>query len=111
LFGILLLVSQIVQGGMVASVPCADDFNEFTVSTTSHDCAGATDAARMDSPPNHAPTHCKRCDSGACRITNAPALAILPGAVIDTLHPRLEAPQPCLGPFKKPFDKILRPPK
>jgi len=111
LFGIFLLVSQVVQGGMAASVPCADDCNGYGVSPASHDCAGLADVAPKDSPPNHVPTHCTRCDSGACRITHAPALAVSPGAVIDTLQHSLVAPQLRADRCKTPFDKILRPPK
>lgn len=112
LLGICLLLGQILQGGMAASMPCEDDFDGSFVGGAVHDeCSGAAPVAAADCHTSPVPTHCQFCDSGACRMTHVPALsaAFSPGPAM--LQQSLEAPQPRVARFKASFDKILRPPK
>lgn len=112
IFGIFLLLSQILQGGMAASVPCADDDIAIVdCSGVREECAGAEHFASADSPISHAPIHCKFCDSGACRATHVPALSIALSPITVTIQHSLEAPQPRVEHFRASFDKILRPPR
>jgi len=111
-FGIFLLLGQILQGGMAASMPCPDDFNDLIVGGAVHEeCSGAAHVAAADCHTSPVPTHCRFCDSGACRMTHVPALSVAfsPGPAM--LQHSLEAPQLRVARFRASFDKILRPPK
>jgi hypothetical protein len=112
LFGIFLLLCQVLQGGMAAAMPCADDFSDVVVCGAVHeDCAGADHVRAVDSHTHPAPTHCKFCDSGACRMAHSPALSIALPPIPGTLPQSVAAPQPRVEHFTAPFEEILRPPK
>jgi hypothetical protein len=112
LFGIFLLLCQILQGGMAAAMPCAGDLNDFVVcGTAREDCAGADHFRTVDAHTNPQSTHCRFCNSGACRMTHAPALSIALPPMLGFLPRSMEAPQPKVEHFTAPFEKILRPPK
>lgn len=99
LFGIFLLLCQIVQGGMAAAMPCAGDFSDFVV------CGAA------DTYTDPAPTNCTFCDSGACRMAHSPALSIRLAPIPGALPQSVAAPPLRVGRFTAPFEEILRPPK
>ena len=112
-FGILLLLSQILQGGLAAAVPCPDDFNDFVVcgAAVQEDCAAGDHVRAVHSHTNPAPTHCKFGDSGACRTTHAPALSIALSPMLATLPQAVEASPPRVEHLAAPLERILRPPK
>jgi len=112
LLGIFLLLFQILQGGMAAAMPCAEDYSDFVVCGAAHqDSAGTEHVRPADTHTNPAPTHCRFCDSGACRMTHSPALSIALPPVLATLPASAAAPQPRVEHFTAPFEEILRPPK
>ena len=112
LFGIFLLLCQILQGGMAAAMPCAGDFSDFVVCDVTHaGSAGANHVREVDCHTDPAPTHCKFCESGACRMTHAPALSIALAPILGACAQSVAAPQPRAEHFTAPFEEILRPPK
>ena len=112
LFGIFLLLCQLLQGGMAAAMPCVGDFNDFVVCGATHASSAGSDHVRAtDSQPNPAPTHCRFCDSGACRTAHSPALSIALSPIVGVLPQTVVAPSPSVEHFTAPFERILRPPK
>lgn len=112
LCGIFLLLCQILQGGMAAVMPCAGDFSDFVVCGAAHaSSAGADQVRTADSHTNPAPTDCKFCESGACRMTHSPALSIALSPILGAFAQSVEAPQPRVEHVTAPFEEILRPPK
>lgn len=112
LLGMLLLLSQIVQGGMAAAMPCAEDFGGFVVCGAGHAESTVAEHARpADRHTCPAPAHCRLCDSGACRVAHSPALSIALPPIPRAPPQAVSAPQPRVERCTAPFEEILRPPK
>jgi hypothetical protein len=112
LFGIFLLLCQVLQGGMAAAMPCAGDFNDFVACDVIRaGSAGAVHVRAAGPRGNPAPTHCAFCDSGACRMTHSPALSIALAPIPGTLRQSVASPQLRVAHITAPFERILRPPK
>lgn len=112
MFGIFLLLCQILRGGVAAAMPCAGDLSDFVVCGAVHASnAGRNHVDEVDCHTNPAPTHCKSCESGACRMTHAPALSIALSPILGAFAQSAAAPQPRIGHFTAPIEEILPPPK
>jgi hypothetical protein len=112
LLSILLLLLQILQGGMAVAMPCAADVSDFVVCGAAHDGSAGTEHASPAGNHTHpAPAHCRLCDSGACRMTHSPALSVVLPPIQATLPQSVATPQPRIEHFTAPFEEILRPPK
>jgi hypothetical protein len=115
LFGIFLMASQILQGGLAASVMCDDDsLGVLVPATVEQPTTTAQDekpAHETTLPTSYPERHCKFSHTCACYMTHVPALAValvpLPG--VQPLTPDVSAPAVGLLDFR--FDLILRPPK
>ena len=115
LFGIFLMASQILQGGLAASVMCDDDsLGVLVPATVEQPTTTAQDekpAHETTLPTSYPERHCKFSHTGACYMTHVPALAVALVPLQVVQQRALAAPAAAVGFFDFRFDLILRPPK
>jgi hypothetical protein len=116
LFGIFLVASQILQGGLAAMVSCSDDSPGVLVpalsepSAVSHDVVAARGFNIADCPI-HRQQHCIFCGTGGCHMAHVPALGMTLVPLFGIRLHALDAPAPAVDSYDFQFDVILRPPK